>query len=160
VLLTIRRALFAIADAVPTSWPSVTHTSADILEHEAPASTVAPNTVAPTNSHTEISIGTVALSAVAPMITHRDFHRHRGLERRGSEHRGSNEFTDNLEWPPALTYNLSDAPILSSRTHFRISPNFSPFHCPRFRISPKQSPIVFVAPYFIIPRINVDMAAP
>jgi hypothetical protein len=103
-----------------------THTSADILEHEAPASTVAP-----TNSHTKISKGTVALSAVAPMITNKDFHRHRGFERRGSEHRCFNEFTHN---PRVATR----ANLQSIRRAYPLSSN-SLSHLPNF--SSPLSPI-------------------
>jgi hypothetical protein len=65
-------------------------------------------------SHTKISLAPWPWAPWLQWLLR--FHKHRGLERRGT-----NEFTRNTpEWPPALTYNLSDAPILSRRTHFRI----------------------------------------
>jgi hypothetical protein len=71
--------------------------------------------------------------------------------------------TRNTEWPPALTYNIPDVPILCRLIDltFAYHLNFSPLRCPRSLFHPKQSPINLVAPYyFIICRINIDTTAP
>jgi hypothetical protein len=135
-----------------------THTSADILELEAPASTVAPMI---TNRFQQ-----------APWLqrSHRDFHRHRGLEHRSSnDYLGftstvalstvapTNSHTTPSGQPRYFTIYLYSLLELTSASHL----NFSLLHCPRFLFHLKQSPIVLVASYyFIICRINVDTAAP